>query len=601
MDTPLPARRRAFASLEAFLPPTIFVVVFLLFWQSPIKNMGDSKYTLLLTNNLLSKGSFLLDAYPIPHKPVVHVGKVELDGDTYQIEVFDGHFYNYFPPGSAILSAPFVLVGNALGYGIFDANHVYSENQESHVQQFIASLLMAGLAVTFYFTARLLLPCGWSALLALGGVLGTQVWSTASRALWAHTWGTALLGVALYLLLAQAAGRRRAHPVLLATLLSWTYFVRPTNSLFIIGITVYVVLYHRRMFAAYAVTGAAWFVGFAGWSYEHFHKLLPSYYQANRLETTHFWEAFAGNLISPSRGEFIYVPVALFILFLLARHWPRVLHRPLVWLTLAVSTAHLLAVSCFVPWYGGWCYGPRYSTELVPWLALLATLGTGAALRWREENRALRRGAVVWYTTLAAGSALLLLSVWINRRGANVEATARWNFFPVSVDDRTDRVWDWRHPQILAGLVPSPEPTVFPAVDGRRVAFGHEAGKALEWDGWSGSDADFCWSDATTATLVFTADDLAANHLRLCFGPYLHPKQLRRQRIDIRLNDQPVTALKVDRADPQEYDFPLPAGVLHHRNVLTFKLPDATSPKAMEESQDDRTLGIALRWLELAR
>ncbi len=601
MDTPLPPPFRRFAWPDAVLPLVIFCVVFQLFVQSPILNMGDSKYTLLLTNNLLSKGSFVLDDYPIPRKPVVHVGQTELDGDTYQIEIFDGHLYNYFPPGSAILSAPFVLVGNALGYRIFNANQVYSENRESSIQRYIASLLTAALAVTFYFTARLLLPCGWSALVALGGALGTQLWSTASRALWGHTWGVALLGPVLYLLLAQATGRRRAHPVLLATLLSWTYFVRPTNSLLIIGITVYIVLYHRSMFVAYAVTGAGWFVAFAGWSYAHFHKFLPSYYQANRLEFTHFWEALPGNLVSPSRGTLVYVPVALFVLFLLARYWGRVPHRRLVGLALAVSAAHLAAVSCFVPWYGGWCYGPRYTTELVPWFVLLAVFGTGAALRWREENRALHRGAAAWYATLAAGGALLFVSVLINQRGANVEATAHWNAYPVSVDLAPERVWDWRHPQILAGIVPSPVPAVFPVVDGRRVTFGHEEGKAFEWDGWSGSDADYRWSDEHTATLVFTADDLAANHLRLCFGPYLFHQQLLGQRIDIRLNDQPVAAFKADRADPQEYDFTLPAGALRRRNVLTFKLPDADSPRAMGESQDDRTLGIALRWLELTR
>ncbi len=601
MNASLPVPTRRSAWLDAILALAIFFVVLRLLAQSPITALGDSKYTLLLTNNLLSKGSFILDDYSIPHKKVVHVGKTELDGDTYQIEVFDGHLYNYFPPGSAILSTPFVLVGNALGHTIFDGNKVYSEGREAAVQLSIASLLMAVLSVTFYFTARLLLPFGWSALIALGGALGTQVWSTASRALWAHTWGIALLGPVLYLLLAQATGRRRSHPVLLATLLSWTYFVRPTNSLFIIGITVYVVLSHRSMFVAYAATGAGWFVGFAAWSYAHFHKVLPSYYQANRLETTYFREAFTGNLISPSRGALVYVPVTLFVLFLLARYWRRVPCRRLVFLALAVSAAQLLAVSCFVPWYGGWCYGPRYSTELVPWFVLLAILGTVATLRWREETRALSRGTAEWYTTLAAGGALLLMSVLINHRGANAPAPARWNEFPVSVDLAPWRVWDWQHPQILAGLVPSPIPAVFPLVDGRRVTFGHEAGKAFEWDGWSGSDADFCWTEEHWATLVFAADDLTASHLRLDFGVYLHPGRLRRQRIDIRLNDQPVAALQVDRADPQEDDFPLAAGVLRHRNVLTFRLPDADSPRAMDEGDDSRTLGIALHWLELTR
>ena len=119
----------------------------------------------------------------------------------------------------------------------------------------------------------------------------------------------------------------------------------------------------------------------------------------------------------------------------------------------------------------------------------------------------------------------MLLSVWINYRGANSPDTARWNESPVSVDVQPARVWDWRHPQILAGYVPSPVPAVFPVLDGRRVQFGDEGGRAFEWDGWSPSDTKFVWSEEPRATLVFTADDLTASRLELCFGVYLHGKR----------------------------------------------------------------------------
>ena len=442
---------------DLIVPLLIFLAAFRLFWHSPVVNMGDSKYTLLLTQNLLRHGTFVLDPASVPHKMPITVEDTVFDGDTYQIEISDGHYYCYFPPGSSVLSAPFVLAGDALGRTVFGPDGAYSEGREAVGQHYLASLLMAALAVTFYFTARRRLPAGWSAAIALGGVLGTQVWSTASRALWGHTWGVALLGVALYLLLAWETGRR-LPPVLLATVLSWTYFVRPTSSLFIVGITVYVLVYHRAVFLPYAATGAAWFAAFAAYSWTHFRRVLPHYYRASRLETTHFWEALPGNLVSPSRGVLVFVPVALFVLWLVARYWRHQPLRPLVWLTLAVSAAHVLVISCFSPWFGGWCYGPRYTTELVPWFVLLAVLGTRAALD-RQADFRLPPTPLVWRGTLAAGAALLLLSVWINRRGATVIATARWNMFPVAVDDATWRVWDWRHPQFLAGLGPPPPAT----------------------------------------------------------------------------------------------------------------------------------------------
>lgn len=578
----------------------IFCVAFSLFWHAPMTSVGDSKYTLLLTQSLLSRGSFLLDGYGLPYHPLPTTAGYTQDGNDYQIEIFNGHLYDYFPPGSAILSAPFVVIADGLGFSTVGPDHRYDLDHEIVVQRAIAALLMAGLAVTFYLTGRLFLPVGWSALIALGGVLGTQVWSTASRGLWTHTWGIALLGVVLYLLAAQETGRRKLNPWLLATLLSWTYFVRPTNSLFIIGITIYLLLYYRALFLAYAVTGAAWFAAFIIYSWTHFGRLLPNYYQGARLHVATFWEALTGNLVSPSRGVLLYVPLSLFVLYLVVRYWRWQPHRRLVFLTAGVSACHLLAVSCFIPWYAGECYGPRYMTELVPWFVLLAVLGTRAACSFRADWGQ-QPSPFAWGATLAAGGFLLLLSGWIHWRGATLAAPDEWNHRPVGIDSEPGRVWDWRHPQILAGLTASREPAVFPVVDGHRVAFGNGAGDAFLWDGWSPSEAEFCWTQERWATLVFTAEDLQANHLRLSFEAYLFPKSLRRQRVDVRLNDHRVAVLNVDQPSVREYDLALPAGALQHRNVLTFRLPDAASPKALEGGKDDRTLGIALRWLELTR
>ena len=584
---------------DAAIAVLLFVLTWTCFWSSPIVQMGDSQYSLLLTQSLITKGSFILDRYSLPrHTPIPRENGYVQDGDIYQLEVVDGHLYDYFPPGTAILSAPFVLVGDALGHSVFDGKGSYNFDQEASLQHLIASLLMAVLTVIFYCTARLLLASGWSACIALGGALGTQVWSTASRALWTHTWGIALLGTAILLLLAHETGRRRLPPVLLATLLSWTYFVRPTNSIFIVGITAYLLLFERKSFVAFAFTGALWFVGFVTYSWSQFGKLLPSYYQANRLEVSHFREALAGNLISPSRGALIYVPVTLFVVYLVVRYWRHLSHRRLVWLVIGTSVGQLAAVSCFNPWFGGWCYGPRYTTELVPSLVLLAVLGVRAALRARTEA-AESSGVLAWRGTLIAGSLLLLVSVAINARGANSKPTARWNGQPVGLDYQPWRVWDWHHPQLLAGLQIPALPTVLPVLEGNHLTLGRDADKPFQLEGWSGSEGTFCWTGEHRATLVFATNNTAARLLRLDFLPYLHLPELSHQRIIIRLNDHPVADFLASQPDEREYTFPLPAGIVQKRNVLTFKLPDAASPESFHEGNDDRSLGIALHWLEL--
>ena len=46
-----------------------------------------------------------------------------------------------------------------------------------------------------------------------------------------------LLGIVVWMLLRQEAKRRQWNPILLATLLAWSYFVRPTNVISIAAIT----------------------------------------------------------------------------------------------------------------------------------------------------------------------------------------------------------------------------------------------------------------------------------------------------------------------------------------------------------------------------
>lgn len=592
-----PAADPSLTRRDLFVSAAIFVVALLVFLVSPIHYDSDSRYTLLLTESLLTKGSFVLDGYGIHHYPPIEYGGTLLDGPDYQLEVVGSHYYYLFPPGSSILSAPFVLAQDAAGKSVVKRG-AWDVGREQGNQHFIASILMAALAAIFYFTARLLLPAAWSTVIALGAVLGTQVWSTASRVLWSHTWGIALLGCVLWLLLAQATGRRKLPPVLLATLLSWTYFVRPTNSLFIIGITVYVLCYQREIFLRYALTGAAWFAGFVAYSWNHYGALLPAYYRGSRLEAKTLGEGLAGNLISPSRGLLLFVPVVLFVVYLPLRYWRHRVYPRLLVLAAAACGCHYAVISSFVPWHGGGCYGPRYTTELVPWLVLITILGVAAALREREEA-GVRHHRTAWRATLTVGGVLLLLGVLVNGRGATSVSARIWSRFPATIDQQPWRVWDWRYPQVLAGLISPPLPDPLPVLTvGERLGFGREQGRRFQHEGWVESEEKWCWSSDHRATLVFAADGPTPHFVRMRFAPYVFKDKLTRQRVVIRLNGQPVADLIATGAEGKDYQFPLSAGAWQPKNRLTFDLPDATMPITLDDGRDQRLLGIELHWLE---
>lgn len=426
----------------------IFIVTLAIFLASHVHQIADSKYTILVSESLLHHGSFSLDHYVIPGLVPEHQIAPGFGG-IYQLELVDGHVYYHFPPGSSVLSAPYVAIMNVLGVSAVSADGTYEPRGEVRIETSLAALLMAVLSCFIFFTSRLLLPLRESILIALGSALGTQIWSTASRALWSDTWGILLLGCVVYMLLAHETGKQRIRPVWLASLLAWSYFVRPTNSLPVLAVTLYLLIYYRSLLIWYAVTGGAWLVGFLAYSWYHFNQILPNYYLASRLHFDFFWTALAANLISPSRGLLVFVPVIIFVVYLLIRYAKTLPSHKLVVLSLAVIAAHLTVISGFSHWWSGHSFGPRFTTGLVPWFVLLGILAIKARLRSFEGRRS--KGSPYFLKAeIALGVVLLACSVAINMRGATSRKTSLWNISPVDVDKQPERIWDWSNPQFLA-------------------------------------------------------------------------------------------------------------------------------------------------------
>ena len=574
----------------------ILVVGFAVFLCSPQRQFSDSKYAFVVSESLLKRRSFAIDQFGVPQFEPRYNGSYMENGRINELEWVGNRLYYYLPPGTSVLSLPYVALMDCFGLSVINKDGTYNVGREIQLQLIFSAFLMALLGSIFYFTGRLVLPALWSVIIALGGILGTQVWSSLSASMWSDTAGIFLVGLIVWMLVMEASAGIRLRPILVATVLAWTYFVRPTNAIPILAISVYVLLYHRRLFARYAVTGLIWLALFVFYSWYNFGKMLPDYYRTSRLSFEHFGEALAGNLISPARGLFIYVPVTLFIFYLLARYRRKIVWPRLVVLSLSVFAVHWLATSGFSPWFGGGSYGPRLMSGVIPWLVLLAIIAVHAMLKQREElkNRQLR----FWQLQNVVGGFLLLVSGCMNGIGATRPAVLTWNNKPVRVDRDPSRLWDWRYPQFLAGFLRPPAPNAFPPAD-VRIDFPRKSAEPYLWYGWTENGGERRWSEGDEATVVFGLDNIADAQLLIRLAPFIVGGKPNEQRISIKLNGQLLETLTLKDPAPLEYSRTLPKQLLQRNNVLTFELPDARSPKELNLNDDERKLALGVYWLEI--
>jgi hypothetical protein len=143
-----------------------------------------------------------------------------------------------------------------------------------------------------------------------------------------------------------------------------------------------------------------------------------------------------GLLFSPNRGLLIYTPIMLFALWGAVRVW-RVPAPPWMrWLTIGVLL-HVIVHAKFKEWWGGYTYGPRYFTDVLPALTLFLAYGLVPLCRTQLMR------------VLAA--ALALYGVAVQAIGVYA-ADDRWNRDPLPLEVRPQRLWDWSDLQIVRAL-----------------------------------------------------------------------------------------------------------------------------------------------------
>ena len=437
------------------MPILLFLGVFLYSGLSPRSNSFDSRWSVYIAMSLWNHGSTYLDDYsrPILADNYYALECVDAQGHVRRgpPEHCDGHWYSSYPVGGPVLAAPLVIA--AVGIlklaqpvlGLFHPAHpvlsgfLRADYDFGHplIELEVASIFLAATAVLIYLIARRFLDQHKAILLTILFAAATPAYSVLGRGLWQHTPSTLFLALTIYLLL--GAEERPALAGWAGLPVALSYAVRPTDAIFVLIFTGYVGARHRRYFLHYLVAATPVAILFFAYNFSVYHQPFSPYYQTRLYGfKPEYWpvygEALAANLISPSRGWFIFTPVFLLSAWSMLRGaWTTPLSR---WLA-AIAVLQWVAVSGYISnWWAGMCYGPRFLSDLTPIFTLFLI---PYFQKWNALSRGLRNAFV----------ALALIGWILNLRGGWSIAVYQWNVDPVSIDKHPERNWDWSDPPFL--------------------------------------------------------------------------------------------------------------------------------------------------------
>lgn len=119
--------------------------------------------------------------------------------------------------------------------------------------------------------------------------------------------------------------------------------------------------------------------------------------------------------------------------------------------------------------------------------------------------------------------------------------------------------------------------------------------------GWSKTEGDYAWTEGRAARLALPIPaDAGALIVQMSLRGLIQPPTLPSQPVEVYANDQKVADWQV--ADTAAFTVEIPAKLTNGTKTLTleFRIPKATSPKALGMNADGRILGICAYSIELA-
>lgn len=358
----------------------------------------------------------------------------------------------------AILTMPFVLILDNLGLTVVDEKKMWSPSNEIRQQVIIASILAALFGVVLYSIAKIWLEPKIAILVTMFLILGSGVASTMSRALWTDTWGSLLTILAIQHLVFAHKREKNINIFYIIILVSLAVFCKPLYVFSAIACAIWVVVINKHSFFKlniYTIFAASVYLI---WSLLSNKSIVANYHFGNF--NLFNLEYFAGILISPSRGILVFCPwiFFIFIAYLYLRKKIISEDNKIIIISLLPVIGLIFLLSSYELWWAGFAYGARLQSPTLSWLFVIAIIVVHTLIKNISTAKCAEKGLI------SLGVFSGVLAMLINLYGVN-QTKAFWDWHLNIRYDRQkhksadeaiiERMWDWRDPIFLAGIIGS--------------------------------------------------------------------------------------------------------------------------------------------------
>jgi hypothetical protein len=391
-------------------------------------------FSLLLNHNLY------LDQWMQP--PLAHPGAPNVGPNgAYFVAQSHGHWMSIYPIITPVVVTPLYVLPawwlSRQSPPLYPYSRLFILIADT--MEKLSASLIAALSGAFLFLAfRKVASRNVSLVVALIYGLASNTWAISSQALWRH--GLTELSFAFLLWALFRVPDSAGAPCWAGLALAVAAANKPLEAILIVALLLYFVGSRQWKNGLLFLTPLV-SLGLLVLAYDlHFFAKLVGVYNIPSLgDVAHFpfWArlgiGLSGTMISPSRGVLVYMPWVAFAFWGAARLWKEKnpgWSRPLI-----VALAAILAVTVVATvWWAGWCFGPRYFTDLLPFFAWFL-VPVWASIRARPVLR-------------VAFAATVAIALWVQVVGAFYYPAGNWDVWPVSVDAEPQRCWDWSDNQL---------------------------------------------------------------------------------------------------------------------------------------------------------